>query len=212
MRFKAIAEKQYRKFSKAEGSQFIASEYALYRILSLIDKFRPKTILEAGVGIGTISDSILKTDYKYQLEIFGTEKNSFCLKQLPQNMNRRFEALHLYPDIQSLPNELKWDFIIIDGKEKALSSLRNKMNPRCIVVVEGDRQEQTQLFKNLFSQSKFVHSICSKKNSSYSNRPKEHFQGGLKIIFINPDLKQKLEWLRLKVLSKIHFQLRKFVS
>ncbi|APU69118.1 hypothetical protein C723_2765 [Christiangramia flava JLT2011] len=195
----------------AEGSQFIASEYALYKILSLIEKFEPKTILEAGVGIGTISDSILRTHYSSNLKVYGTESNAFCLEQLPLNMGEKYNSLHLYPDIQSLPEELKFDFIIIDGKEEALASLKKNMKNRCIIVIEGDRRDQTEIITNLFSHSKFVHSITSKRNNIYSNRPKYNFQGGLKIIFTNPDLKQKVEWLKLKMASKIHFQLRKFI-
>ena len=211
MRIKNIVEKQYRKFSRAEGSQYIASEYALFRILKLVQKFQPRNILEVGVGIGTISDSIVKAfGNSYQPEVFGTEDNEFCRSQLSKNLGSSFQELKLFRTIQELPKDQKFDLIIIDGKDSSLQELKAHMNDRCILVVEGDRKDQTDLVRGLLPGSKFVHSITNKKNSSYSNRPKEHFQGGLKVIFTNPDLKQNMEWMRCKLSSKIHFQLRKF--
>ena len=211
MRIKNIVEKQYQKFSRAKGSQYIASEYALLRILELVKQFRPKNILEVGVGIGTISDSLLKAfENSYQPEVFGTEDNEFCRSQLSKNLGSSFQKLKLFRTIQELPGDLKFDLIIIDGKDSSLQQVKALMNDHCVLVIEGDRKDQTDLVRGLLPDSKFVHSITCKKNSSYSNRPKGHFQGGLKIIFTNPDLKQHLEWMRLKLFSKIHFQLRKF--
>jgi hypothetical protein len=206
---KEITREQYKKYSAADGSQFIASEYALYRILKLIQKFKPKHVLEVGVGIGTISDSILKSDFEFQPSLYGTEKNPFCLEKLPENMNSSFGKLNLFPDIQTLPTNVNFNFVIIDGKEENLVSLKNHMYERCIVVIEGDRKDQTEMIRKVFPSAKFVHSISTKKNKSYSNRPGTHFQGGLKIIFIKPDIIQYFEWIKLTINSKLSFQLRK---
>tara|TARA_B100000929_G_C15467147_1_gene406581 strand:- start:845 stop:1084 length:240 start_codon:yes stop_codon:yes gene_type:complete len=73
MKLKRFTKNHYHKFSQAEGSQYIASEYALFRILELIEKFRPHNILEVGMGIGTISDSILKCNFPQNLQSFATE-------------------------------------------------------------------------------------------------------------------------------------------
>ena len=206
-----FTERQYRKFSRAEGSQYIASEYALFRILKLGQKFRPKNILEVGVGIGTISDSLLKIfENSYQPKIFGTEDNEFCRSQIAINLGPSFEQMKLFRSIPELPKCQKFDLIIIDGKDSSLQQLKGIMSERCILVIEGDRKNQTDFVRRLLPDSKFVHSIVCRRNSSYSNRPKEHFQGGVKIIFTNPDTKQYLEWMRLKLSSKIHFQIRKF--
>jgi hypothetical protein len=212
MNLRGFTKIQYQKFSEADGSQYIASEYALYRILKLVQKYKPHYILEAGVGIGTISDSILKSNFSFLHKIYGTENNEFCLSQLPENLRADYNNLNLFSDIKALPSNLKFDFIIIDGKEDALASLKDMMSERCIIVVEGDRKDQTEVFNRMFSNSKFVHSITSKKNNSYSNRSKNHFQGGLKIIFVKPDRNQFLEWIKLKISSKFHFQFRKLVG
>ena len=211
MKSEYFTEEQYRKFSRAEGSQYIASEDALFRILELVQKFQPRNILEVGVGIGTISDSIMKAfGNSYQPKVFGTEDNEFCRSQLAKNLGSSFQEFKLFRTIQELPAEQEFDLIIIDGKDSSLQQLKAHMNDQCILVIEGDRKDQTDLVKGLLPDSKFVHSITNKKNSSYSNRSKEHFQGGLKVIFTNPNVKQYLEWMRLKLSSKIHFQLRRF--
>ncbi|CAL65553.1 SAM-dependent methyltransferase [Christiangramia forsetii] len=207
-----IASKQYRKFSSAEGSQYICSEYALSRVLKIIKIFRPERILEVGLGIGTISDSILKAfSNNYYPEVYGTERNDFCLNQLPKNIGKDFKKLKVYHSMQEIPEDICFDLIIIDGKESDLKSLQKNLKNNAIIIIEGDRKDQTQLLKNIFSGSKFVHSITSKKNNSYSNRSSDHFQGGLKIIFVNPNLKQNLYWVILKISAKIHFQFRKLV-
>lgn len=208
---KDFIKEQYCKFSYAEGNQYIASEYALFRILKLTQKFRPRNILEVGVGIGTISDSLLKT-FKNSCppNVYGTEDNEFCRLQLEKNLGSSFKDLKLFRTIPELPVDQKFDLIIIDGKDSSMQQLKGHMNNRCILVIEGDRKGQTDLVRGLLPDSKFVHSIINKKNSFYSNRPKEHFQGGIKIFFTNPDRKQYLEWLKLKLYSKIHFQLRRF--
>ncbi len=211
MKSEYFTEEQYRKFSRAEGSQYIASEYALFRILELVQKFQPRNILEVGVGIGTISDSIMKAfGNSYQPKVFGTEDNEFCRSQFAKNLGSSFQEFKLFRTIQELPAEQEFDLIIIDGKDSSLEQLKAHMNDRCILVKEGDRKDQTDLMRKQLPNSKFVHSITNKKNSSYSNRSNEHFQGGLKVIFTKPNVKQYLEWMRLRLSSKIHFQLRRF--
>ena len=77
-----LAETYYRKFANVEGNQYIASLYALKKILDLVAFNRPKKILEVGLGIGSISFSIIEflkaknADYIYH----GTETNEFCFK------------------------------------------------------------------------------------------------------------------------------------
>ena len=54
MNYKKIAKDNYKKFAFIDGNQHIASEYALITILKLIEDFNVKSILEVGLGIGSI--------------------------------------------------------------------------------------------------------------------------------------------------------------
>lgn len=77
----------YQSFCDAEGSQHIASEYAIGKIKGMVDQFRVKEILEIGLGIGSISGIILAMDRcKYTISYTGTEANHFCLKALQENL------------------------------------------------------------------------------------------------------------------------------
>ncbi|AVR43827.1 hypothetical protein C7S20_00255 [Christiangramia fulva] len=212
MRIKAIAKEQYQKFSQADGSQFIASEYAIYGILKTVSIFQPGTILEAGVGIGTISDSILKAEFSFKPQVYGTENNEFCLKQLSKNMGKNFSQLKLYPNIQALPEGLLLDLIIIDGIENELESLKKKMSKKCILLIEGDRKEQVKKLRSLFPKHKFATMVSVRKNSVYSKKNPDEFKGGLKVIFTNPDFFQYLFWIKTKILMKLKYFKRDYLT
>ena len=55
MNLRKIAKNNYLKFSYFDGSQHIASEYAIYKLLKITRKFRISSVLEVGLGIGSIS-------------------------------------------------------------------------------------------------------------------------------------------------------------
>lgn len=84
MKIKKLAVDNYKFFCSLEGSDYIASEFALETLLKLVTVFKIKKILEIGLGIGSISDTILKLEQKNNLKIdyFGTEMNQFCLDAL----------------------------------------------------------------------------------------------------------------------------------
>jgi len=213
MNLKTFSISQYKVFCQAEGSQHIVSEYALYHILKLIKLYSIKSVLEVGLGIRAISGSILKYAEKsnQNLNCNGTENNSFCLSQIPQNLGHHFKDLKIYSEVEKIDQETKFEFIIIDGAENNLGMIKNLLHPKGIIVIEGDRSTQETMVKNIFPNSKFVHLISLKRNGEYSVKYSEDYQGGLKVLFVNPDLKQKLHWVILKFSSAIKFQVRRSV-
>ena len=88
MNINNLATQNYKRFCGLSGSEYIASEFAIETILKLLKKSKINSVLEIGLGIGSISDSILKyakinnIDIKYT----GTEKNQFCLIALKSNV------------------------------------------------------------------------------------------------------------------------------
>lgn len=54
----AMAKDSFRRFSKLEGCQHIANEYAIETILKICRDFKIKSILEVGLGIGAIVDTV----------------------------------------------------------------------------------------------------------------------------------------------------------
>lgn len=60
MKLKILAEQNYHKFCMFPGSEYIASEFALLKILEVIGWFKLKSVLEIGLGIGSISDTVFR--------------------------------------------------------------------------------------------------------------------------------------------------------
>lgn len=203
MNLKKFVEKRFKAFANSEGSEYIASEYALYQILKMVKIYRPKRILEVGVGIGTISSTVLDLNKErvLEMEVFGTEANDFCVEQIEKNIMPK-ENFFLYKDLSQLPDQLKFDFIIVDGAEDRLKSLKERINPSAIIVVEGDRQDQTETIKEIFPNSLFVHSVSGRKNRYNPHWSEKHYQNGLKVLFVNPQIRHYLTWLKLKLKSK----------
>ena len=85
----------YAYFSTLDGNQHIASEYALRMINRIIGAFGIKSVLELGLGIGSISYSVLDFSSKKNLGIdyTGTESNTFCLGVLPKYLQLLYTLL-----------------------------------------------------------------------------------------------------------------------
>jgi hypothetical protein len=200
----------YQSFCEAEGSQHIASEYAIEKINGLVGKFRIKGILEVGLGIGSISGILLAVNRnKSELDYSGTEANDFCLGALPKNLKEDYNRLQKYSDLTKIPANKKFDLIIIDGKDYKLQIIKDLISENGILAIEGDRVPQQDSLQELFPQHKYVHCISREKNKSYSPFPAPHWQGGLKIIFINPTVFQKLWWLWERISTKLKYWFRK---
>ena len=194
----------YDKFCTAEGNQHIASEFAIYKIQQLTEKFKISSILEIGLGIGSIAGSLLS--FNPHINYTGTEANEFCLQALKESLQDHFDRINIVSSIEDIPENLKVGLIIIDGKDPQLSSIKNFISANGIIAIEGDRVAQQEILEKLFPQHKYVHAISLRKNSSPSPFPAEEWQGGLKIFFTDPTCDQYLWWLKEKFITKLKYQ------
>lgn len=198
----------YKEFCLAEGNQHIASEFAVLKLQELAETFEVKSILEVGLGIGAIAGSLLAVNK--DLAYTGTEDNEFCLKALKVNIQENYKRIQLYSEIVELDSQTKFDLIIIDGKDLGLQQVSRLISAKGIFAIEGDRQEQQKELENLFPNHSYVHCISRLKNKGYSPFTSNHWQGGIKIIFVDPDFKQKLWWGWEKLKTKFKYFYRKF--
>jgi hypothetical protein len=206
MRRNGHQSKLYQSFCKADGNQHIASEYAIEKINGLVEKFRLQRILEVGLGIGSISGIVLAVNRNINLDYSGTEANAFCLNVLPENLKEDYNRLQIYSDLTEIPGNKKFNLIIIDGKDHNLQAVKDLISENGILAIEGDRIPQQDSLQELFPQHKYVHCISLKRNKEYSPFPTENWQGGIKVIFVYPTLKQNLWWLKEKYFTKIKYQ------
>ncbi len=207
MKRNEIQSNLYQSFCKADGSQHIASEYAIEKINGLVENFGIKGILEVGLGIGSISGIVLAVNKnKPDIDYIGTEADDFCLNALPENLKEDYNRLKIYPNLTEIPSDKKIDLIIIDGKDHNLQAVKDLISENGILAIEGDRIPQQDSLQELFPQHKYVHCISLKKNKEYSPFSAENWQGGIKVIFVSPTLKQHLWWFREKYFTKIKYQ------
>jgi spore coat polysaccharide biosynthesis predicted glycosyltransferase SpsG len=201
MKDKDLPVQNYKRFCGLEGSEYIASEFALETILKIIKIFKVNTILELGLGIGSISDTVLKYAKEAHKNIgyVGTEKNDFCLNALKSNV-LDFDKIELYAELNQIQNK-KFDLIIIDGYDDTLKEVVAFCEQSTIIFIEGDRKGQTETIRQIFPKNKYVNVITLNKNKSYSHGGGDtsRYVGGGQLIFINPTPTMKLFWFQQKV-------------
>lgn len=192
----------YKEFCNAEGNQHIASEYAILKLQKIIDSFAVRNVMEVGLGIGAIAGSLLSANAG--LEYSGAENNDFCLNALKKNLGENHGKLEVFSNLAEVPQR-KFDLIIIDGKDPDLERIQQLITGHGIIAIEGDRMPQQELLRKYFPGHKYVHLISNKRNASYSPFPSGHWQGGLKIILINPNFMQKCWWIKEKLNTKFKY-------
>ena len=196
MNTKDLAEKVFIKFSKFEGNQHIANEYALKCILQIIKDFKVKSVLEVGIGIGCIADSIL--EYSNTIDYTATEANEFCLNAIKVNVNH-IEKVFLYDNLSEIPENNKFDFIIIDGSDSNLNRIKKMCKPNTIIFIEGGRALQTDELKKIFPKILHAEMISDYKNPSYGPFSDKDWCGGGQLLFPYPNLKMKSYYFKLKL-------------
>jgi hypothetical protein len=214
MKYKDLIIQNYKMFCGFEGSEYIASEFALETILKIVIKYRIENILELGLGIGSISDTVLKFSEKEnrKLNYVGTESNAFCLNALKKNV-QDFDKLKLYPQLDLVENN-KFDMIIIDGYDETLTKVVSFCKKNTIIFIEGDRKGQTKTIQQIFPKSKHVNIITLNKNKPYAHGycPTSSYVGGGQLLFINPTLGMKFFWFQQKTRTFIINRIRKVIK
>lgn len=207
---KQLVVQNYKRFCEMEGSQYIASEFALETILKIIRIFDVHSILELGLGIGSISDTVLKHSKlnNRTVSYFGTEKNEFCLEALKKNVSH-YDEIELFSELNQIKNK-KYDLIIIDGYDDTLKEVVAFCKENTIIFIEGDRKGQTETIRQIFPKNRYVNVITLNKNKPYSHGGGDtsRYVGGGKLIFISPTLKMKLFWFQQKVGTFIKNKIR----
>lgn len=202
----------FKKFSQLEGSQHIASEFALRGIENLIRNKNIKTIFEFGVGIGTIPYLL----YKINPDLYytGTENNNFCVSALNKNLkgiieNERFNQIKDYTEFEGE----KVDLVIIDGKFNDVLFLKKICHDKTLIFIEGHRLDQQKFVLTVFPNALLCTKISNKKNKPYSpfyNEIKNPYNGGYSFIRLENNFKNKLKHFINKLKTSLKYKLRIF--
>ena len=204
-----IAKRKFYEFCQYEGCDHISGEYALYILLKLCKTYNIKSVLEIGLGIGCIADTLLfyYNSIDKPITYVGTEPNEFCLNALNEN-TKFYEDIKIYDNVNEISNN-KFDLIIIDGGDTDLLVLESLVKKDTILFVEGCRKNQFDKIMKLFPKAIAVDVISIEKNRDYSPFIKSHWMGGGRIIFINPSLKNYIYYLKEKLNTKVKYANRR---
>lgn len=205
-----IAKDKFYEFCQFEGCDHISGEYALYILLKLCKRYKVESVLEIGLGIGCIADTLLFYYDKKNMPIkyVGTEHNTFCLEALKTN-TEFYKDIEIFDKVTSINVEQKFDLIIIDGGGTDLEIIKSVVKKNTILFVEGCRESQFIEIKKLFPKAVAVDVISNEKNRDYSPFIKSHWMGGGRIIFANPSMKNYLHYLIEKLNTKIKYYKRR---
>lgn len=205
-----IAIDTYKYFSSLEGNKHIASEFALKKIIDIIENNKIKNILELGLGIGSISYCILEFSKRNGIPInyFGTESNEFCLNVLPKYLKDHFDNIQIFDSLNKVPCKSKFNLVIIDGKEEGLVKIKEIITNKGIIIIEGDRMPQLELIRDVFPNSLYVRLISNYRSPIYGPFSSNDWCGGIQLLFVNPNFYQKLNFLYYKLITAIRYRLR----
>ncbi len=201
------ANESFTVFCKKEGNEFIASVFAIEKLLEQVQKSKPKTIIELGVGIGTLPFAVnaFLGENASKVTYYGTEANDFCRNQIPLNLNHlsiNFQLLHSFEEINA---NVRAELIIIDGKFDKMELLKKYASENAVFFIEGDRTTQVQEIIQAFPKAMAVRCISNFKNPEGSPFPTGYWVGGCTLVYSNPTFGQRVEWLQNKIQSKIKY-------
>jgi len=168
----------YNRFHNQQGAEHIASLGSMQVIFDILHSLQPKTILEFGAGIGTLTYFCLE-NCQAQVDLY--EDNAFCLAKLKENLSRfkgRYYLFTDYENFRSLPHK-SYDLVIVDGGPYRLfPEILNSLDNIRVVFFEGRRFKAQQMFRQAlkkrysFKVSRYVssHSKCGYKMVCRQNK------------------------------------------
>jgi len=211
MNNKKLSNECYKHFSNLEGNQHIAGLFGLEKILDIIEVNNPKRILEVGLGIGSISYTILKNaEQKNEKIVYdGTEANEFCLNALKENLSEYYESIDIYNNIKEINPSQKYDMIIIDGSDEALNQIKDLISPNGVIFIEGGRASQTNAMKSTFPKHRHTICISDYKNPDYGPFSKDIWSGGGQLIYIDPTFKQMVHFIKERVKTTFRYRIKR---
>lgn len=133
----------YSRFRELPGSRHIAKPAAIAALIKHIRRARPRSILEVGSGIGTLTYTILATlrSTGHRARVVTVEDNEFCLDALRRNLGDQLSEVELRTSVADL-SPRSFDFLIVDGGTLERGGYIELLAPNGHILVEGGRGNQ----------------------------------------------------------------------
>ncbi len=185
-----FARKVHRLFAAKPGSERIATDFALAHLAAILRQHRPRSVLEFGAGIGTITHLLLAHPARPE-RVLSTEENAFCLQQLENNISPELrQGWTLIPKERLGEYQEPFDLIIIDGHVMGID-LSAKMKPGTIIFAEGNRKPERAWMQELAARQGLA--------VDFTNHPR-----GRRWFFLQwTRHKKRLPWPRIRLFMKM---------
>ncbi|MDP3741144.1 MAG: hypothetical protein Q8R08_02335 [bacterium] len=186
------AQKIYKLFKNKEGSAHIAGVGAIKNIIDICVVDKPRTVLEMGSGIGTITHALLKFS---DALIDGYESNQWCLGQIEQNIGNE-NRLHIVKSYRMLPPKTEYDLVIVDGGTGGGGDIDDgKMRTVYLFLKYLDRIGKVLVEGSRAGQRTFIRRALKDK---YSFRPIRYRPGGGELgstLYLLRPTRSRFRWL-----------------
>ena len=143
----------HRRFASRPGAEHIATRRALACLSAVVRLHEPTTVLEFGMGIGTITYLLLST--LPRLNLIGLEANPFCLAQLDRNIPDELKPRLRIVTERNATLDGRFDLVVIDGRLPATDNW-SFLRQGTIVFVEGNRAGQCETLSQIASSKNLV--------------------------------------------------------
>jgi SAM-dependent methyltransferase len=115
MSVETLASDIFREFKTKPESQHIATEFAMVELSRLVARVKPRSVLEVGAGIGTIT-KLLLTHPDRPKHLTVTEGHPVCLAELAKNLEGvELSGYTLVKSAIELNMAEHFDLVIFDG-------------------------------------------------------------------------------------------------
>ena len=147
----------YNSFKNKEGSEHIATPISIDALLRL----NPKTVLEMGGGIGTLTYAL--TSLGAEVDVY--EDNEYCQVQLEKNVTGH----NLLKSYDILPSKKEYDLLIVDGASgkkhdggsvDAVEKILNSVDTVRSVYIEGGRNVQRTRVRKILK-NKYTYTLTN---------------------------------------------------
>jgi protein-L-isoaspartate O-methyltransferase len=158
IRLEPAARAVYESFSIKKHAEHIATPISLQALFLVLQKVKPRRVLEIGGGIGTLSALVLKNS-EASIDIF--ENIPLCIEALQENLQEfkgRFQLLTSYEN-SPLPS-VAYDLVIVDGGTNSLiTQVFRELRSVTAVYVDGHRDAQRALIRRELMKAYVYHTV-----------------------------------------------------
>lgn len=187
MGYRVLADAIHARFGALNGSDQIASAFALAGMRWWLEHRQPSVVLEIGGGIGAASEMLRCWAEDRPCLVVTVEDHPWCLEQWRRNVPPSFEVRLAV----TAPPWL-WDFVVVDGPQVPKGLWEERLAPRAVIFAEGGRRDQRREIRDALKKA-------GRRACEAAWRPPNRSKG-FSVLLLDPGWSERLwfAWVRLR--------------